>query len=117
MSLHNFAIFYHQNRRKAKDDNRFYGNRIFLSLKSDRFVAAKKSPLNVAHKKLDVNENGCSCINKNNEDRISFLVFLRPLTHINLPRRNINRSTVTHKARASWKHGGFPFGFMTLLMC
>lgn len=29
----------------------------------------------------------------------------------------INRSSVAHKARASWKHGGFPFGFIALLMC
>lgn len=117
LSSISYAIYYHENRRETEKDDRLYGNRVGLPIESDLSVAAKKSTLHVAHRKFNENENGRSCGMKQTTTSYQFRRFLRPLTHIDLPRRNINRSTVTDKARASWKHGGFPFGFMTLLMC
>jgi hypothetical protein len=51
---------YHENRRKAKENDRFYRNRIFLPRETDLSVAAEKSALHVRSKKLDEYEHGDS---------------------------------------------------------
>jgi hypothetical protein len=53
-------FYYHKNRREAKENDRFDGDRIVLPFKSDLSVAAEKATLHIAHRKLDEYENSCS---------------------------------------------------------
>lgn len=54
----------------------------------------------------------------NDENKaVSYSMFRHTAARIILPNRNIMRSMVIDNARASWKPGGLPFGFITLLNC
>lgn len=108
------VLIYQQNRREAEENDEFDGNRIRLSFECDRSVAAEKSSLHVADEELDENKTGGGWSEANKQFDISCT---RHQAGVDLPSKNRNRSSVMVKARASWKHGGFPFGFIALLMC